>query len=182
MKRVWMIVLLVSLGLNLGLGLGVLRREGQPPPPSGPEKPFEAGAAHEMAEQFMRVRIELLTRELGLDEDQKAAITDIYQRNSHAVFQRRSELWEQRTRIRNLIAEADATWEQAQPALAEQIRLQSELDSLVVRVMFEERQVLTEDQLERYQRFTGPMLGPHRGDRDGRGRRGPRGEGRPPRR
>ncbi len=179
MKPIWMIVLLVSLGLNVGLGLGVLRRE---PPPPAPDKPFATGPAREMADQFMRVRIDLLTRELDLDDAQQAAIADIYQRNSPEVFQRRSELWEQRKRIRDLIAAADATWEQAQPALAEQIRLQSELDSLVVRVMFEERQVLDDDQFERYQRFTGPMQGPHREERGGRGRRGQRGEERPPRR
>ncbi|MEZ4388037.1 MAG: periplasmic heavy metal sensor [Candidatus Krumholzibacteriia bacterium] len=177
MKRVWMLVLLVSLGLTLGLGLGLLRR-GTPPAPApgvgagGPEADLEAGPPPELADRFMRRRIEQMTHDLDLDAAQQAALTEIYQRNGREVFLRRDRLHEGRRRIHDLIAAPGTTWPEVEAVLEGQRRLQSQLDSLVVRVMFEERQLLTQDQLERYREFTGP-LGGRRGDEPGdRGRRG----------
>lgn len=177
MKRGWMIVLLLSLGLNLGLGLGVVRRDGPPPPAPRTRQwePHDDERAPAMAERFMRKRVGDLARRLDLDADQQQALTGIYERSGPEVFRHRQEMRDQRQRIRELILAPDADWAEVAAGLQEQVRLQGVLDSLVVRVMFEERQLLTGPQLERYRQFTSPL-----GERPGRGRHGGRGGVAPP--
>lgn len=184
MKRQWMILLLLlSLGLNLGLVLGVvLRQEAPPPPPRGqrldprPEEP-----APEMAERFMHRRVNLLSRKLELDAEQRQALVDVYERSGPEVFRQRSLMRKQRLAIRELILGPDPDWSLIAPGLRKQAHLQSVLDSLVVRVMFEERLLLNDAQLPRYRRYTSPLGESPGGDRPGRGRRGGRGDGPPPR-
>jgi Spy/CpxP family protein refolding chaperone len=183
MKRGWMIVLLLSLGLNLGLGLGVLRRDG-PPPPAPRERrwePRDDERAPAMAERFMRKRIGDLARRLDLDADQQHALTAIYERTGPEVFRHRQEMRDQRRQIRELILAPDADWAEVAAGLQEQVRLQAVLDSLVVRVMFEERQLLTGPQLDQYRQFTSPLGERHGGERPGRGRHGTRNPTPPPR-
>lgn len=177
MKRGWMIVLLLSLGLNLGLGLGVLRRDGPPPPTPRSRQwdPRDDERAPAMAERFMRKRVGDLSRRLDLDADQQQALTGIYERSGPEVFRHRQQMRDQRRQIRELILAPDPDWADVAAGLQEQVRLQGVLDSLVVRVMFEERQLLTAPQLEQYRQFTSPLGERHGGERPGRGRHGPRG-------
>lgn len=182
MNRRWMILLLVSLGLNLGLGLGVLRREAALPAPPR-ERQWDARSdapAPEMAERFMRRRVNLLTRNLDLDADQQHALAGIYERSGPEVFRHRNLMREQRLAIREQILGPDPDWSVVASGLREQARLQAVLDSLVVRVMFEERRLLDDDQLPRYRRYTSPLGEPPGGARPGRGRHGGRGDGPPP--
>jgi len=182
MKRRWMILLLLSLGLNLGLGLGILLPEDAPPPPRGrqwdarPEEP-----APEMARRFMRRRVNHLSRNLGLDVEQQQALVEIYERSGPEVFRHRALMREQRLAIREQILGPDPDWSQIASGLQQQIRLQSVLDSLVVRVMFEERRLLNDAQVPGYRQYTSPLGEPSGGERPGRGRPGGRGDRPPPR-
>lgn len=175
------ILLLLSLGLNLGLGVGVLRQEGAPAPPRGRQwDPGPEAPAPEMAERFMRRRVGALSRNLDLDADQRRALAEIYERTGPEVFRHRHLMRQQRTAIRELILGPAPDWSHVAAGLREQVRLQAVLDSLVVRVMFEERQLLEDGQLPRYRRFTSPLGESPGGERPGRGRHGGRGDGPPP--
>lgn len=178
MKRHWLIiVLLLSLGLNLGLGLGLLRQHDAPPPPPmepGPDRHERVQADgpvdREAARHFMGMRLERMSEELELGADQRSALETLYDRSSEAVMARRDAMIAARGDMHERLRAARSV-EEFREVLLTHSRLQAELDSIVVDVMFQERTIMRDDQLEGYEEFMlplGPRRGPGRGDRGGR--------------
>jgi Spy/CpxP family protein refolding chaperone len=179
MKRIWIIVLLLSLGLNLGLGIGLLRGDATEPAPDAPpswrhREPRE-GPPGEVARRMLRGRLDHMKRELDLDQQQVDRLWELHRERADEVVGWRRDQLELRSRLNDLLLSPEATWEDVQAVIAEQTRLQARLDSTVVRIMFEERQVLTEEQRARYHEFVFPL----QGEPGGRRGRFPRGGDRP---
>jgi len=175
MKRHWLIILLLSLGLNVGLGLGVLRRElGPPPPPQEAWNPAEAHSkppTRDMARHFMGKRLERMTRKLHLDGEQRVSLEELYQATSDAIFTRRGAMGAARAAMQERVMQTEDP-DLVRQMLAEHARMQAELDSIVVNVMLQERAIMHEDQLEGYREFMLPLGGGRgREGRDGRGGR-----------
>ncbi|MBD3220751.1 periplasmic heavy metal sensor [bacterium] len=179
MTRTWLIVLLISLGLNLGLAIGLLvdrpaAPADAPPPPRGERWRHRDTPPREMADRLMRRRIEHMTRELDLDEQQRARLWDLHEQRGESIVGRRREQVELRRELHELLMSPQSDWEAVRAVMAEQSRVQAALDSTVVRIMFEERQVLTDEQRARYHEFVFPLQpggdGP-RGRRQGPGHR-----------
>lgn len=182
MNRLVWIALLLSLGLNLGLGLSTLRRPAPAPAPPAPGVParFEPGERFDQPDPELMVnrRVDRMANELGLDDVQREALRAIHRDAGSLILERRRHMADVRTRLRAVMTAPDATWSDVQSVMGEHAALQAELDSTVLNVMFREREMLTPEQLGRYQNFTFPFGGHGRDDRgDGRRRFGRRGDG-----
>jgi Spy/CpxP family protein refolding chaperone len=186
MRRNWLIVLLLlSVGVNLGLGLGMLRDRGadevQAPSPPPPVEHVEGETAGhgDRAARLMRGRLDHMARALDLAPVQQESLWALHEGMSERFFAARGRRGDLRRRMHTALTAPDASWERVRALLDEQADLQAELDSLVVRIMFEERRILTPEQLARYHEFVFPFggrEGPGAGRRFGRpgheGRRG----------
>ena len=185
MRRNWLIVLLLlSVGVNLGLGLGMLRDRGDGEAPVTPPPPPEHGGGEaagpaDRAARLMRGRLDHMARALDLAPAQRESLWALHEGMSGRFFDARGRRGELRRRMHAALTAPDASWERVRALLDEQAELQAELDSLVVRIMFEERRIFTPAQLARYHEFVFPFggrEGPGAGRRFGRpgheGRRG----------
>jgi Spy/CpxP family protein refolding chaperone len=180
MTRTWLIVLLISLGLNLGLAIGLLAdRSDEPadapqPLPRGERWRHRDTPPGELADRLMRRRIDHMTRALGLDDEQRERLWLLHRERGESIVGRRREQVELRCELHELLMSPQSDWEAVRAIMAEQSCVQSALDSTVVRIMFEERQVLTAEQRARYHEFVFPLQpggdGP-RGRRQGPGHR-----------
>jgi len=182
MNRLVWIALLLSLGLNLGLGLSTFRRPAPTPTPPGPGVParFEPGAQFGQPDTELMVnrRVDRMVDELGLDDAQREALLAIHRDAGSLILERRRRMADVRTHLRSVMTAPDAAWSDVQSVMGEHAALQTQLDSTVLDVMFREREVLTPEQLGRYQNFMFPFGGHGRDDRgEGRRRFGRRGDG-----
>jgi len=171
MKRGWLIVLLLSLGLNVGLGVNLLRRDQVPPPLAGERGPadLEAGPDHAQAERFLRRRLERMAAELGLSAEQRTALWNVHAEAGERIFAQRQAMREARAEMHEDLAAPAPDLARIHSVQRRISALQAELDSLVVEVMVRERAVLTPEQRERYRGFFPD--GPGRGGLErGRGR------------
>jgi len=156
MKRIWIIVLLLSLGLNVGLGLNLLRRTAVAPAltgphgvhagPYGPE--FPGGLAH--SEQFLRRRLDRMDGRLGLNESQRDVLWTLHREVGAEVFDRREDLLETRHRLHEAYAREEVDLDEIHRLTRQLSALQADLDSLVVDIMLREREVLTPPQRRQY--------------------------------
>jgi Spy/CpxP family protein refolding chaperone len=172
MKRGWLIVLLLSLGLNLGFGLHLLRVA--PQPSAGPPLP-EREADQAQVERFMQRRLDRMAERLDLTVSQRDALWALHREHGEDVFARRQELQQARSALHELLSAAEPTLPGVHDAQRQISRLQAALDSVVVDVMYRERAILTPQQREAYRGLfpaagEGPRL---RRDHPG-GRRGER--------
>ena len=180
MKRGWMIILLLSLGMNVGLGLNLLRR---PSPPASPPVPALAPGAAEDApdpdqvERFMRHRLDRMSQKLNLDEGQRTALWHLHRDVGSDVFHRRRAMTDARSQLHEAYASTDADPAAIHAAVRRISATQSYLDSTIVEVMLQERAILTPQQRLHYhelfpispQRHPRRLLsGPRRGLREGR--------------
>lgn len=161
MKRVWVILLLLSLGLNIGLGLHVLRDRG-----TVVDRTQRAGRwsntaviDRERVDHQQRRRLERMIRDLNLDETQRAQLTRLHQEASGEVFARRTELASLRERMHTLFTAPSSSWSDLRDVMRQHSDAQAELDSLVVDVMFRERGVLSPAQRQQYPAFAMPFGG-----------------------
>lgn len=181
MKRGWLIVLLLSLGMNLGLGLnaliGTLPDQGADPAEQQ-DRVLDIPVDRAGTERFLGRRLERMAARLGLSPEQKEALWEIHLADGRTIVARRRELQQARMALQQLLSESDPGLEEIQAAQHEISVLQASIDSVVVRVMFQERAVLTPEQLPAY-RGLFPMTphghagprgkhGPHTGGRGGR--------------
>jgi Spy/CpxP family protein refolding chaperone len=170
MKRGWLIVLLLSLGLNLGLGLNALR---EPSPESAPQfrEPQEAGPEapidHGQVEHHLKRRIDRMSARLDLSDDQRDSLWRLHLSDGQEIIMRRRELQQARTDLHQLFTLAQPNLADIQAAQHRISSLQASLDSLVVRVMFHERALLTPEQRQAYRGFF------PKGQEGTRGRHGP---------
>lgn len=180
MRRSWSIVLLLSLGINLGLGLHLLRRAEGPPAPSptfGPGPPMPVDRAQ--VERFLGRRLDRMQDRLDLSPQQRTALWDLHLAEGREILERRLRLQEARAEFQQL-------FDAEQPDLAEVLAaqrhlsgLQAELDSVVARIMFRERELLTPRQRQAYRGF---FPGGRDGQRGASHHPGGRRGGRPPER
>ena len=156
MKRIWLIVLLLSLGLNVGLGLNLLRRSTVAPAPmgrhgvhAGPRGPeFPGDPAH--SEQFLRRRLDRMGQRLGLTEPQKQVLWTLHREVGAEVFDRRRDLLDTRHRLHESYAQEEVDLDEIRRLTRQLGVLQADLDSLVVDIMLQEREVLTPPQRRQY--------------------------------
>ena len=162
MKRAWMLILLVSLGLNVGLAIKVFTRPGEEGGRHGERRWSErrtegrnwpaSGDTASMRKLGHR-RMERLSGRLGLTPEQKTA----FGANQEAALERlsgkRQGIEESRKTIRSLMAADPIDPAAVRAAHSELGRRQAELDSLVAEIIMEDLEILTPDQRERYLRM-----------------------------
>ena len=180
MKRGWMIVLLLSLGLNVGLGANYLRHRQPPPPPPLPadEHPGDPQErrmpSREQVNAFMRHRLDRMAQDLDLSEQQQEQLWALHETVGREVITRRATMFEARAQLREVYRQEPLDKARMLTLQRGMSALQAELDSVVVEILFQERSVLTPEQRENYggmfpfgQDRT-PRWGSHKGRRDGR--------------
>ena len=181
MKRIWVLVLLISLGLNVGLGLRLMKGDSR-----GRQRPhtrtwseshrFEGRWAHRDSaarrKMFSR-RLERMSDTLGLDADQQEAFAKIHAETGHLLMTRRGIIAEKRTLLHDLVAREDVDRDQFRAAIAELGQQQAVLDSLVAETVLQEMAVLEPAQRGRYLELL-PLERGERGGPGGRGGRRPR--------
>ena len=180
MKRGWMIVLLLSLGVNLGLGLSLLRPSHSPPPPSSEVAPEpEIAPEPGQTDRFLRHRLDRMDRTLHLAPQQREALWSLHRDLGREIVDRREEVREARARLHQAYADSGAEAAALHRILRTVNASQTELDSLVIEVMLREREILTPEQRRHYQSLfpMGPRRhprhespGPARAPRPGRRR------------
>jgi Spy/CpxP family protein refolding chaperone len=178
MKRAWMLILLVSLGLNLGLGLHLWRESrDEPRSARGTRLEHRGPGRHDWPARgdtagWRRVgqqRLERMTDRLGLDPEQARVLRENQARSVRRIAELREGVAPARDRVRNLLL-ADAVDTLAvREALSEVGRRQADLDSVVAETILHDLAVLEPDQRARYLRLLpfddrpGPGSGRHRG-------------------
>lgn len=177
MKRGWMIVLLLSLGLNVGLGANYLRHR-QPPPPPEREHPGDREErpmpSREQVNAFMRHRLDRMARDLDLSEEQQEQLWALHETVGREVITRRAAMFEARARLREIYRQEPLDRAAMMALQRDMSSLQAELDSVVVEILFQERSVLTPEQRENYGGMfpfgqdRAPRWGSHKGRRDGK--------------
>ena len=182
MRKFWILVLLISLGLNLGLGVRLLRTGGAEEMPlpgrggagrGGPEWERRAGADSTVWRRFMDRRLEHLASRLDLRPEQVAAFRTAQMVREEALRGKRRELAAARSRVRLLLGAGDADRPAVRAAMVAIGRRQAEMDSLAAETFLQELEVLDPAQRERYLDFLpedghrGPGPGPGRGRRGG---------------
>jgi len=180
MKKGWMILLLVSLGLNLGLGMRLVRL-GHPLAlpevtdgggPGGPRWERPAPGDSTGWRQFMGRRLEHLAARLDLRPDQIVTFQAAQRTTGRDMRQKRHELFEIRARLRNLTSAEAIDRQAVRTAMAEMARRQAEMDSLAAETLLDELEVLDPEQRDRYLDFL-PEAGGRRGGRGQSGRNPP---------
>jgi Spy/CpxP family protein refolding chaperone len=180
MKRAWMLILLVSLGLNVGLAIQVFtgsdddgRRHGSRrwderrledrrwPAPGDTTAWRKAGYK----------RLERFRRRLDLSDDQATAFRANQERAMALLGGKRREIELVKSRIRTIMAEESVDREAVRAAHSELGLKQAEFDSLVTEFVLDDLETLDPDQREAYLRMH--PYGP--GERSGRHSRGERG-------
>jgi len=173
MKRGWFIILLLSLGLNVGLGLNVFRRPSSPPKPLPKDAPrSEQGfAGREDARAFVRHRLDRLTQELDLTQDQQDQLLAIHLDAGDKIRKGRMAKVEAREKLHEAYTAEEPNICQIHMIQREMSAIQTEMDSTIVDIIFKERDILTAEQRQKYRAmFPGERKAPGSGRRDGHGR------------
>ena len=162
MKRGWLLVLLISLGLNVGLGyrLWQLRCECPPGAPAGHEgrggqhgrRGFAPGDSlrwRDMAEQRVRV----LAERLSLAPEQVNALQEVQLRQGRLIHQNRQAVEGFRRDLHAMMAEQALDRPAVRAAMHELGRRQALLDSLVTETVLLEMEILDPDQRAQYRQM-----------------------------
>ncbi len=179
MKKGWMFLLLISIGLNLGLGLRLVRL-GHPAALPGPGEAEWRGRGGSRWErpapndttawrQFMGRRLEHLADRLDLRPEQVESLQSAQTTTRRQMRQKRRELFQVRTRLGKLMAAETIDRQAVRRAMVEMGRHQVEMDSLAAETMLGELELLDPAQRVRYLDFLPDRTGRGPG-RGGRGR------------
>ena len=145
MKRGWLLLLILSLGLNVGLVLRPLL--GGPPsrPPRGAAlgAPGEAQPGHPRWDRFAERRLARLAGKLGLDPAQQRQLAAIRQAGLAPMGARREAVHRARLALLAAYRADPADTVAVRARLAELGAAQARIDSLVAAVMLRELAVLT---------------------------------------
>ncbi len=182
MKKGWMFLLLISLGLNLGLGLRLVRLD-QPATEFGPGSPGWSGRGGLHGQRpapgdttawrrFMGRRLDHLADQLDLRPDQMANFREAQGSPGRPLRQKRRELGQARLRLRELMTEEVIDRAAVRRAMKAMGRQQAEMDSLVAETVLGELEFLDPDQRLRYLDFLPDRAGRGSGH-GGRGRNQP---------
>ena len=175
MRKVWMLILLVSVGLNLGLAWRMYHREDAAPDPED-RGGFRHGRAHmahddsagwhHMHEQ----RIDRITRRLDLSAEQVEGFEAAHRETGRLLREKSLLVKGTRTRLLELATEESLDETAVRETMATLSRQQANLDSLVAETMLEEMRNLDPDQRILYLKLLPLEPGPAMGRRSGRGR------------
>ena len=158
MKKAWVLVLLISLGLNVGLGLRLLN-SGPPAgekPISGREEPSHRShgrwAHRDSADRhrMFDLRMERLADYLGLTPDQRMVFEKVHEETGRLLMRKRELIAERRDLLRDLVSREVVDHDQIRAAIAELGQQQAVLDSLVAETLLQEMTVLEPAQREKY--------------------------------
>lgn len=180
MKKGWLILLVMSLGLNLGFGLRLVRIPHPSAPPAVAERSGSGGPRWQRAapgdstgwRRFMGRRLEHLSMQLGLRPDQIATFQAAQKVNGEIMRQKRRDFLAMRARLRELTTAENIDRQAVRAAMAEMARRQAEMDSLAAETLLNELAVLDPDQRDRYLDFL-PAGGARRAGRGHGGREQP---------
>jgi len=179
MKRLWILLLLISVGLNVGLGIQLLGSRAPVPPESGPRRHAAVGkqaAADSVGwRRMMNRRMGRLEKELELTPDQAAAFHRIHSDIAHRFAPQRSSVETARGVLHGLMMTEEVPGDELRAAVRDLSRSRATLDSLVTEAILLEMEALEPHQRVKYLK----MLPLDRGfGRDGRkgGRRNREGE------
>lgn len=181
MKKGWLLILLISLGLNLGLGLRLLGDRGG----AGGRDEFrrtkefrgERGrwASHDSVarkKMFTR-RLDHMADDLDLSPEQREAFGKVHLGTGRLLMRKRVLIGEKRDLLHSLVTDEQIDKESIRAAIADLGQEQAVLDSLVAETMLQEMEVLEPEQRVRYLELLS-----FRGGGAGH-RRGPGGRGTP---
>ncbi len=164
MKRGWLIVLLLSAGLNLGLGLKAWR--GAPAAPEAPPSGLEVPGDPPQIERFLGRRLDRMAARLDLSAAQRDALWRLHRQDGPQIVARRQKLHAARTELQQRLTAAEISLADLQAAQTRISDLQAALDSVVIDVMYREREILTPAQRQAYRGFFPPGPEGSRGRRE----------------
>jgi Spy/CpxP family protein refolding chaperone len=147
MRRIWFLVIAVSVGLNAGLliksmGPG-LEGPGREPAPG-----HLPGEGH--FESVVENHLRRMTESLELDDEQRSTIAAIHVRLMPRIAAERRAMGEMRRTIASLFASPEFNPEAFQALARELSEAQARLDSLVTEAMLGEAAVLSPEQRQKY--------------------------------
>jgi Spy/CpxP family protein refolding chaperone len=152
MKRGWLLLLILSLGLNVGLLLRPLLG-GPPPPPRFADAPGDPGGArqdHPRWDGLAERRLERLAGQLGLDPAQHARLAAIRRAGLEPMAGRRDAVRRARRALLEAYRTDPADTVAVRARLADLGAAQARVDSLVAAVMLREIAILTPAQRGAY--------------------------------
>jgi Spy/CpxP family protein refolding chaperone len=180
MKRIWMLVLLISLGLNLGLGMNLMRgrsesdQRGHP----GRERDSHTNHGQHWAAEDTAARGQMIARRmdhmadlLDLAPGQREAFEKVHVETGRLLMQKRVLIAEKRDLLHSLVTGDEVDQNGIRRAIADLGREQAVLDSLVAETVLQEMEVLDPHQRGQYLEMLSFEKG-GRGNRRGRGRAG----------
>ncbi len=182
MKKSWMLVLLVSLGLNLGLGYRLWQERSRVSEPffrpvsvRGSGRPGFDKPDSLWRKNMAGRRLRHMTAALDLTPDQVFALQKVQQKRVDWIQRQGHQMDELRARMRAILGNPDADPALVRAAVHDMGRKQAELDSLVTETIMAELKVLDPSQRETYlhmlpierPQFRGSSRGPSRGSHRG---------------
>lgn len=182
MKKLWVLILLVSLGLNLGLGLRFLQnKEYCPQVPEvmsrgkGSGKGWEPSHSDTTAwRKLAGRRLNRLASHLNLTPEQKEIFAKSRADVGKRMMIRRSEMQIARTELLGLVADESTPQETLRRSFRDLAARQGEIDSVITEVLLLELEVLDQDQRIKYLDMLPMNQRGHPGMHGrGRGQRGP---------
>ena len=180
MKKGWLLVLLVSLGLNLGLGLRQWQIRQEAPARPGDQKHHRmensGRPAHAFPDSgrwgdFARQRLQRMAERLDLSPEQITLLADAQETRGRLLHENRRQVENLRRSLHGLMQVEPVDEARVRAAIADLSRRQASLDSLAAEALLQEMQILEPNQRIRYLRMLplqGGAMGPG-------GRRGPGG-------
>lgn len=158
MKKGWVLILLISLGLNLGLGIRLLADRGDPGGRGDTRQGREfRGWKNRWADRDSAARRQMHSRrldrigdELGLSPQQRESFGRVHQETGRLLMRQRVLISEKREALHSLVANEGINRESIRSIIAELGQEQAVLDSLVAETIMQEMDILEPGQRARY--------------------------------
>jgi Spy/CpxP family protein refolding chaperone len=164
MKKILVLILLISLGLNISLGVRTWKdsrrlpmgeqgwNKSGKPAPGGGDGPGH-GRNGTFWREVMHRRLAHVADQLGLDEEQAVAFQNTHEKAAEGFLTQRSKVQEARRQLMEAVSGPDFGEEKLRPLIAEVGRQQVKLDSMVTETMLQEMEILTSEQRKEYLRI-----------------------------
>jgi Spy/CpxP family protein refolding chaperone len=177
MRRGWLLVLLLSLGVNVGLGIATLQRNRQasaltPAVAVGADQPGISTAPDDTAAAAAQAdrRLRQLVDRLHLDAQQGRKFSRIHHEAISRIRERQQEVRQARWQLHRLYLAGGASPDSVRQSVALLTAAQGRLDSLVAETLLQEMALLAPEQRGEYLRMM-PWQQRPRGLRQGGGSR-----------
>ncbi len=164
MKKILILVLLLSVGLNIGFGLRFLRDDegnnrGKPGwgARGGLDSGRHGGPGHRGGDRdgtfwrgVMERRLDQVADQLGLADEQAESFKMAHKAAAEKFLAQRILVKEARGRLMAAVSQEDYDTAALRPLIADVGRQQAKLDSMVTETMLQEMEILNEDQRRLY--------------------------------